>query len=78
MDAQRLFKSSLTRNERVAAPFGDFCGLGPLAKNDFGIKLSVPFYAGHDSVYSRDEDFFRVGSPGVGTENLPVGERASG
>ena len=27
MDAQRLFKSSLTRNERVAAQGCDFCGL---------------------------------------------------
>ena len=27
-DAQRLFKSSLTRNERVAAQACDFCGLG--------------------------------------------------
>ena len=30
MDAQRLFKSSLTRNERVAAQACDFCGLGPI------------------------------------------------
>ena len=30
-DAQRLFKSSLTRNEGVAAQACDFCGLGSFA-----------------------------------------------